>query len=115
MLLVNDINARLDAYFETGTEGILWSVQIENLGYDGLYILENGDELIVYTKDRSTILWKGIVHLEYERLRTPYPGNPQHGQQLIFSRWVHGFQVDLEPHVWAKWFFSELPAALLRN
>ena len=115
MLLVNDINTHLEPYFETGTEGVIWSVQIDNLGYEGLYPLKNGDELIVYTKDRCAIVWKGIVHLEFERLYTHYPGNPQYGQQLIFNRYVHGFQSNLEPHVWANWFFSELPAALLRD
>lgn len=115
MLLVNDINAHLEAYFETGTEGIIWSVQIDSLGRDGLYLLKNGDELIVYTKDRRAIVWKGIVQLEYKRLYRPYPNNPQYGQQIINGRWVHGFQDSLQPHVWAKWFFDKLPAALLKN
>ncbi len=36
-------------------------------GYDGVYVLHDGDELIIYTEDRCAIIWKGIVHLEYER------------------------------------------------
>jgi len=115
MLLVNDVNTYLRAFFETGTEGSLWSVCIDNQGYDGLYVLHDDDELIVYTKDRCAIVWKGIVHLEYERLRTPYPANPESGQQMIFNRWVHGFQVGLQPGVWAQWFLCELPASLIRN
>ena len=115
MILINDIDAHLEAFYETGTEGIIWSVYIENQGYDGLYGLENGDELTVYTSDRREIIWKGIINLEFERLYQPYPTNPQYGQQLIFNRWVHGFQVGLDPYIWAKWFFSELPAALIRN
>lgn len=115
MILANDVNAHLEAYFETGTEGIIWSMCTDNEGYDGLHCLQDGDELTVYTKDRCAILWKGIVHLEYKRLLTPYPTNPEYRQQMIFNRWVHGFQVGLQPEVWAKWFFSELPASLKRN
>ena len=115
MLLVNDVNTYLRAFFETGTEGILWSICIDNQGYDGLYVLHDGDELIIYTEDRCAIIWKGIVQLEYERLRTSYPANPESGQQMIFNRWVHGFQVGLQPDVWAKWFLSELPASLIRK
>ena len=115
MLLVNDINAHLTAHFETGTEGFVWALQIDGLGYDGLYSLKNNDELIVYTKGRRTIIWKGIIQLEYKRLHTPYPNNPQYGQQVIDGLWVHGFQDNLQPHIWAKWFFDEMPAALLRN
>ncbi|MCW8900213.1 MAG: hypothetical protein OQK75_10725 [Gammaproteobacteria bacterium] len=115
MILVNDINAHLEPYFKTGTEGIIWSVQIDILGYEGLYKLKDGDELIIYTKNRCAICWKGIVQLEYKRLYTPYPENPQYGQQLIFNRWVHGFQDSLQPHIWAKWFFEKMPASLLIN
>ena len=60
-----------------------------------LILFKNCDELIVYTKDRCAVVWKAIVHLEYERLHTPYPGNPQYGQQLIFNQWIHDFQIHL--------------------
>jgi len=80
-----------------------------------LYVLHDGDELIIYTEDRCAIIWKGIVHLEYEYLRTTYPANPECGQQIIFNRWVHGFQVGLQLDIWTQWFFSELPASLIRN
>lgn len=115
MLIRNEVGTHLEAFFETGTEGIIWSICTEDQGYDGLFGLKDGDELIVYSSDKKVIIWKGIVQLEYERLYEPYPLNPQYGQQLICNRWVHGFQIGLEPHVWAKWFFSELPAAMTRN
>ena len=115
MLIINEVNSHLLAFFETGTEGTIWSIYTDDQGYDGLYGLKNNDELIVYTKDRCAIVWRGIIQLEYERLYQPYPANPEYGQQLIFNRWVHGFQVGLEPYVWAKWFFDELPATLKRN
>ncbi|MFK5914124.1 MAG: hypothetical protein QM484_07100 [Woeseiaceae bacterium] len=105
----------MTAHFETGTEGFVWSLEIDGMGYDGLYSLKNDDELIVYTKNRCAIIWKGIVQLECERLYTPYPNNPQYGRQVIDGLWVKGFQYNLHPHVWGKWFLDELPAALLRN
>ncbi len=97
MLIRNEVDTHLRAFFETGTEGIIWSIFTEDQGYDGLFGLKDGDELTVYSSDKKIIIWKGIIQLEYERLYEPYPANPQYGQQLIFNRWVHGFQVGLEP------------------
>ena len=49
------ITGVLDAYFETGTEGVIWSVYEDGkTGYDGLNCLHTGDHLTIYDKkDRN--------------------------------------------------------------
>ncbi len=42
---------QLEPFFETGTEGVLWSLQeFDKPGYPGLHVLKNGDRLTVYSK-----------------------------------------------------------------
>lgn len=111
------IRGRLENYWETGTEGVRWAlVEDGKPGYDGLHALRDGDRLTVYAGDEDgTVLWEGVVELEYERLWRPYPKNPEYGQQAIFGYWVRGFQVDLEPEVWASWFIEGRRAHLLKR
>ncbi len=100
----------LEPFFETGTEGVVWSLETNGIpGYAGLCCLENGDELLIYDESGG-VAWQGVVDLEYDRHYRPYPTNPQYGQQEIRGRWVHGFQRNLEPDVWASAFFSRTPA-----
>lgn len=106
------IKGELEAFFETGTEGVIWSLYDErNLGYESLVCLKNGDYLEVYNDDGS-IFWKGDVNLEYKRRYRPYPMNPQYGQQEVFGMWVHGFQEDADPEIWAKMFFDKKKASV---
>lgn len=106
------IKGQLEAYYETGTEGIIWSLVEPDKGYEGLNCLKNGDYLIVYQKNSQVIRWEGTVDLEYVRRNRPLPFNPQYSQQEIFGWWVHGFQNSLDPEVWSKMFFEECNAAL---
>jgi hypothetical protein len=104
------IRGQLFPFSETGTEGVVWALTADGVpGYDNLFTLSDGDELLAYGPDGS-IAWQVVVSLEYERRFRPYPLNPQHGQQEIMGAWVHGFQRDLRPHQWAKPFFQEAPA-----
>ena len=48
---MNKISGVLDAFFETGTEGVIWSLYDDkNNGYDSLHCLENGDYLKVFSE-----------------------------------------------------------------
>ena len=107
------INGRLEAFFETGTEGIIWSLVEPNKGYEGLHCLKNGDYLKVYKENTEEVIWEGTVLLEYERRYRSYPLNPQYGQQEIFGCWVHGFQENLAPEVWSKMFFDGCQASMV--
>src|SRR5437870_654623 len=92
----------LEAYFETGTEGVIWSFEENGKeGYDGLHCLKKGDFLRVFNNAaEKKVIFEGEVDLEYKRLYYPYPLNPQYGQQAVFGMWVHGFQKTEEPEVW---------------
>ena len=51
----------LEPFFETGTEGTIWSVYEDGKkGYDGLYIIHTGDHLIIYGEERE-IIFKGKI------------------------------------------------------
>jgi len=113
------ITGKLSAYAETGTEGVLWSLFDEyNQGYDSLHTLQDGDKLKIYSdKTKTKIVFDGVVSFEYERLYKPYPLNPEYGQQVepIYGCFVHGFQSNVEPHDWSKWFFDGLFAELIKK
>jgi len=114
IIIKQKINTHLLAFYATGTEGVVWSICKSKSEYDGLHSLIDGDEIIIYSQDKSEVVWRGVIQLEYERLYQPYPLNPQYGQQSINNFWVNGFQVGVDPHIWANWFFDEFPA-VLRN
>lgn len=102
------IKGILSGFWETGTEGVLWSLEEEPFkGYEGLHILENGDHLTVYKPDGS-VLWQGIIDYEYESGYEKYPLNPQYGQQAVFGMWVHGCQKGFAIEDWAHMFFGPL-------
>jgi hypothetical protein len=96
----------LEGFWETGTEGVLWALEEEPFkGYDGLHILENGDELTVFNADGS-VLWKGVIDLEYESGYMNFPLNPQYGQQAALGYWVHGCQRGFAIDDWAYMFMG---------
>lgn len=111
------VNGTLLAFFETGTEGVLWSfMETGKLGYDALHVLEKGDRIKVFNDAaRKDVVFDGAVDLEYRRRYHPYPGNPKHGQQVVDGMWVHGLQRGETPERWAAMFFDEKPAELTRH
>jgi len=54
---------------ETGTEGGYWAfqdakfIQGNSWAYDGLHVLEDGDQLVIYNQDDQEVFWSGLVHL----------------------------------------------------
>lgn len=100
------IKGKLDPFFETGTEGVMWAVTDEdNDGYESLHILRSGDHLAIYdTDDCTNLVWYGNIDFEYERNNRPLPYNPGQFRQAVLGYWVHGLQKDVEPETWATWF-----------
>jgi hypothetical protein len=102
------LKGKLDPYFETGTEGVIWSVVVDGYeGYDSLLPLKDGDQLKVLGSD-GQLIWSGVVNLEWKRNWRLYPMNPAYGQQAVLGLWVHGLQSDVNPEVWARWFLDTL-------
>ena len=112
---MNTIKGMLEPFYETGTEGVVWSVNDENkTGYDALHCLGRGDHLAIYDLvNPAELVWYGNIDYEYERNKQPFPLNPQYSQQAVFNHWVHGIQKDVEPEQWATWFFKQYPCELI--
>lgn len=110
--LAEEVRGFLFACFETGTEGVIWSLLDHGLpGYDSLRPLRDGDELRVLD-DAGGTLWEGVVRLDRTtgRLRR-YPGG-ELVQQAVLGYWVHGLQEGMDPEAWARMFFEERRAVL---
>lgn len=91
---------------------MIWSFEeVPFKGYEGLHPLKNGDKITIFAKDNS-ILWDGVIDLEYETGYQPYPMNPQYGQQCALGYWVRGNQRGMAIEVWAKMFLDGLDAEL---
>jgi hypothetical protein len=55
----------------------------------------------------DTVLWDGVIQLEYERNWTTYSDNAsESGQQAVLGYWVHGLQQAVYPEQWAGMFFA---------
>jgi len=112
-----EVEGVLEAFFETGTEGIVWSVvKGGDFKYENLFTLENGDLLTVFNDaSKKDVLWQGEVKLEYENKKRPHPLNPEYKKQEVFGRWVNGLQENADPEKWAQMFLDEKPAKLIKN
>lgn len=111
------IKGKLDPFFETGTEGVIWSLFDDSKeGYDALVILDQGDYLTIFhPEDAAKVVWEGNIDLEYKRNYHPYPNNPEYGQQAVLGYWVHGIQRDVEPDDWGIWFFKAYPGEVIKS
>ncbi len=101
------IKGVLEPFCETGTEGIIWSLQDEkhiapdgSYSYDGLNGLEDGDFLKVFNDAaRKKVIWQGEIKLKY-------PPATQ------FNR---GVQDGVNERTWTKMFFDEKPGTLYKK
>lgn len=87
-------------------------VETDNLrakyfSYNGLRLLENGDELTVFEKvDPSEIAWKGVVKLvEHDEGIDRTLNHPFR---------LHHDQEGVDQNLWAHFFLSEYPGMLVR-
>ena len=102
-------HGELEAYFETGTEGVMWSlVEDGKTGYDALVIIEPGDRLTVYGEDGRTPLFDGIVRPDHEIGYRPHFEGAGHGQPCALGLWIHWTQKGWQPDDWARLFARSL-------
>ena len=110
MLHSNILIGCLDAFFETGTEGIIWAFIDNNAtGWDALNILNDGDYLFIEDGEGG-IAWEGKVLLDYEIPKRAQLSGAM--QQEVCGYWVHGLQKGVKPEDWAQWFLTSRPAVL---
>lgn len=114
---MTNIVGRLEPFFETGTEGIVWSVVEDGKsGYDSLHPVKCGDHLTIFDKqDTSAVVWDGDIQFEYKTNYESYPLNPEYGQQAVKGLWVNGLQEGVDAEQWFTWFYEEYPATLIIN
>lgn len=75
----------------------------EAWSYEGLHVLEDGDELTIYDKeDTEKVVWQGTIAL------TPFSVF----QDSAYGMWIHNDQIGQERDLWARWFMNENPARL---
>lgn len=110
--LAGEVRGFLFAFFETGTEGVIWSLLDHGLpGYDSLRPLRDGDELRVLD-DAGGTWWEGVVRLDRTTGRLPRHPGGEPVQQAVLGCWVHGLQEGMDPEAWARMFFEERRAVL---
>lgn len=74
--------------------------------YKGHHILKDGDYLNIYSKDNyKQLVWSGKIKLKYHPSFT----------KDVFGFWVHSDQKGQDREVWAKWFFEEYSAVLIKK
>lgn len=104
---------------ETGTEGGWWAFQEDGFmeadgihcSYDGLRYLEEGDELTIFTDDKS-VLYNGVIKkdtttglVEHQIFRKgKWKTDPNWKQQVVGGMWVHWIQEGIDPEVWGELF-----------
>jgi len=80
------------------------SLLVSSWSYEGLHILKDGDELIIYEKDDlSKVVWSGLIKLKQHDVFS----------QDAFGLWIHADQEGIDREKWATWFFAEYPARLM--
>lgn len=103
------------AFFETGTEGVIWSVAEPGKSYEGLHELEDGDVLLIFSGDYDELLWVGVIDLDWEIGVRSSPLNPEYKQQVSNGLWCHGIQRGFEPDQWGQLFSPENKAVLYKT
>ena len=95
----------LEPYFETGTEGTVWSIFEDGKeGYDGLHMIEERDHLTIYGENNE-VLFDDDIRCDRQAGWTEYPLNPGNGQPSALGLWIHWTQAGWQPDDWAKLFF----------
>lgn len=93
------VTGRCEAFCETGTEGIIWSVYEDGkTGYDGLNCLDKGDFLQIFNDvARTDVAWEGEIKLKYPPA----------------TRFNRGIQRGVNEKEWSDYFFRERPATVI--
>jgi hypothetical protein len=98
------VRGALIDYFETGTEGVIWTIDDESRhGRPALETICEGDHLTILDPLGNPV-WKGAIRCDKKAGWRPYPKNPDYGQQCALGRWIHWVQKGFKPDEWAEFF-----------
>lgn len=71
--------------------------------YEGLHVLQDGDQLTIFDKDDpKKVVWDGKISLRQFGLFT----------EDAQGMWIHAEQKGIDRETWSNWFFKEYPARL---
>lgn len=105
----------LRCFFETGTEGIMWSMWEDNKeGYGGMIILEAGDYLTVYWKNNA-VLFQGKIIPDFLAGWQRYYRGSRNGQPTALWAWVCWTQKGWMPNLWALLFYEGYRAEVIKK
>ncbi|MBA4072718.1 MAG: hypothetical protein C0497_12910 [Gemmatimonas sp.] len=103
------LDGHLVAWWETGTEGVYWSLVTDwsatERSHDNLYVLEEGDVLTIFNEDGS-VAWHGKIAWDLHTRRLQSPFNSDRIQQEVAGLWVHGLQRGVDAETWADYFMG---------
>lgn len=109
------IKGKLEAFFETGTEGVIWSIYMDGKeGYDALYSIKEGDYITIYNEEDKIIYQGDIIEDVFSNWYS-YPMNPILGQQAAGCYLVHWVQANVDPDKWCEWFNKSLRAEITES
>jgi hypothetical protein len=116
-------------FTETGTEGGWWAMNEDGFldkdgvhwTYEGLRLLEEGDEFTVFADDGS-VLWHGIIRQDTTTGLVPHAVfrggkwviDRKWKQQVVGGFWVHWVQAGIDPEVWGKLFEGDKRCRLVK-
>jgi hypothetical protein len=128
--MIKEIKGIAILFSETGTEGGYWAVQEDGFlcedgihwKYEGLRLLEEGDDFTVYSEDES-VLWNGIIHQDKETGLIPRQvlkngkivNNKKWKQQMIGGMWIHWIQSNVDPEFWNNLFVGDKRCLIKRK
>jgi len=111
------VHGVLEPFFETGTEGVCWSVYEDGkTGYEGLHQMGGGEHLRIIGREGET-LFEGYIEPDDKKGWREYPARPGegYGQPVALGMWVHWTQAGWEPDDWAQLFLDRHRAVLTYN
>lgn len=86
------IFGHLEPFCETGTEGVIWSVKAYGIpSYDGLFPLENGNDLTIYSRVRNgNIAWQGTLDFGPEKItKLGWTEIVRTANHMDTEKWLH--------------------------
>lgn len=106
------VEGKLFGWFETGLEGVVWALEQEGIvGYDGLFIIEEGDHLVISSASGQVLFDDYIVtDTEIGKEQRPFSKIIQPQAKGL---WIHWTQKGFSPDKWAELFISEVNRGLL--